>query len=67
MSRAELLGQDILPDSSDFDLDEHERQQLESLAEKIQNALFELHGPRDTENIAQLLELYADKVREGEI
>ena len=67
MTRAELLGHDILPGLSDFDFDEHERQQLESLAEKIQNALFELHGPRDTENIAQLLELYADKVREGEI
>jgi len=44
-----------------------ERQNLEELAEKVQNALIELTGPYDTETVAQLLEAYANKVRQGEI
>lgn len=47
--------------------EEAERQNLEKLADKIQSALFELTGPYDTETVAQLLEAYANKVRQGEI
>ena len=47
--------------------EEAERQKLEELAEKIQAALSDLTGPYDTETVAQLLEAYAKKIREGEI
>lgn len=47
--------------------EEVERRNLEELAEKVQAALFELTGPYDTETVAQLLEAYANRVRQGEI
>ncbi len=51
----------------DVNLEEIEKRNLINLAAKIQDALWDVPGLTDKENVAQLLEVFANLVREGEI